>query len=91
MVPPSTRKAAPVVADASGLTRYATSAAISFVVAKRLINDVGRTFSKNSLFARVFRRTRKKSLRLGMNTVVNAINPRIKHIEVTDDVVTALK
>ena len=24
MVPPSTRKAAPVVADASGLTRYAT-------------------------------------------------------------------
>ncbi|CAB1075159.1 hypothetical protein D1AOALGA4SA_2979 [Olavius algarvensis Delta 1 endosymbiont] len=48
MVPPSTRQAAPVVADASGLRRYAARVATSFVVALRLIDDVGRTFSKNS-------------------------------------------
>lgn len=50
MVPPSTRNAAPVVADASGLTRYATSVATSLVVAKRLMSEVGRTFSKNSVY-----------------------------------------
>jgi len=36
------------VADASGLARSATSMATSFVVANRLVNDVGRTFSKKS-------------------------------------------
>src|SRR5271157_1727398 len=48
MTPPSTRSAAPVVADASGLATYATSVAISSGAANRLISEVGRTFSKNS-------------------------------------------
>ncbi len=48
ITPPSTRRAAPVVAEASGLATYATSEATSSGVAKRLISDVGRTFSKNS-------------------------------------------
>lgn len=43
MTPPSTRRAAPVVADASGLATYATSEATSCGVAKRLISEVGRT------------------------------------------------
>src|SRR5262245_20684790 len=42
--PPSTRSAAPVVADASGLATYATSDATSSGFANRLISDVGRTF-----------------------------------------------
>lgn len=42
--PPSTRKAAPVVADASGLAIYATSEATSSGAAKRLISEVGRAF-----------------------------------------------
>src|SRR5579862_6453072 len=47
-VPPSTRSAAPVVADDLGLATNATSDATSSGVAKRLMSEVGRTFSKNS-------------------------------------------
>src|SRR3954470_14766017 len=47
-VPPSTRTAAPVVEEASGLAIYATIDATSCVRLKRLISDVGRTCSKNS-------------------------------------------
>ena len=46
--PPSTRSAAPVVPDESGLAMYATMEAISSGVPKHLIREVGRTFSKNS-------------------------------------------
>src|SRR5881296_2251085 len=45
--PPSTRSAAPVVADASGLATYATIDATSSGIAKRFSNDVGRTSVKN--------------------------------------------
>ena len=46
--PPSTRSAAPVVAEDSGLATYATREATSSGLAKRLISEVGLTFSKNS-------------------------------------------
>jgi hypothetical protein len=48
MTPPSTRKAVPVIADASGLAIYATREATSSGEANRLMSDVGLTFSKNS-------------------------------------------
>src|SRR5271169_3816085 len=48
ITPPSTRSAAPVVAEASGLAMYATREATSSGMAKRLISEVGRAFSKNS-------------------------------------------
>ena len=47
-VPPSTRNAAPVVAEDSGLATYATSEATSCGVLNRLSSEVGRTCSKNS-------------------------------------------
>src|ERR1700686_2399152 len=46
--PPSTRNAAPFVAEARGLHTYATRLATSSVVANRLSREVGRTISKNS-------------------------------------------
>jgi hypothetical protein len=45
--PPSTRSAAPVVADASALQTYAIIAPTSAVVAKRWITELGRAFAKN--------------------------------------------
>src|SRR6266550_4353231 len=46
--PPSARKAAPFVADESGLATNATSAATSSGVAKRFRSEVGRAVVKNS-------------------------------------------
>src|SRR3569623_2874283 len=46
--PPSTRKAAPVVADACVLHTYATIAATSAVAVMRLITELGRAVAKNS-------------------------------------------
>ena len=48
VTPPSTRSAAPFVADESGLATNATKAATSSVVANRLRSELGRTVSKNS-------------------------------------------
>src|ERR1700683_711132 len=48
MTPPSTRTAAPFVAEASGLERYTIMLATSSVVAKRCRSDEGRMFLKNS-------------------------------------------
>src|ERR1039457_3347654 len=45
--PPSTRRAAPLIAAASGLQTNATSAATSAGVANRLIRDLGRTSREN--------------------------------------------
>src|SRR5438105_13711090 len=47
--PPSARKAAPFVADESGLATNATSAATSSGVAKRFRSEVGRAVVKNSV------------------------------------------
>src|SRR6185437_2971408 len=47
--PPSTRRAAPLVAEDSGLAMNVTSAATSSVVPNRLSSELGRTVSKNSL------------------------------------------
>src|SRR5258708_26381592 len=46
--PPSTRRAAPLVAEDSGLQTYTTRFATSSVVAKRLSSEVGRMLVKNS-------------------------------------------
>jgi hypothetical protein len=46
--PPSTRSAAPLVAEESGLAMNVTSEATSSVEAKRLSNELGRTVAKNS-------------------------------------------
>src|SRR4029077_14096165 len=46
--PPSARKAAPFVADESGLATNATRAATSSGVAKRFSSEVGRAVVKNS-------------------------------------------
>src|SRR5439155_25370936 len=46
--PPSARKAAPFVADESGLATNATNAATSSGVAKRFRSEVGRAVVKNS-------------------------------------------
>ena len=46
--PPSARKAAPFVADETGLATNATSAATSSGVAKRCSSEVGRAVVKNS-------------------------------------------
>src|SRR5580698_4430162 len=46
--PPSTRRAAPYVAEDSGLHTKATSAATSSVLAKRFNSDEGRILRKNS-------------------------------------------
>src|SRR6476619_8652185 len=46
--PPSARKAAPFVADESGLATNATNAATSSGVAKRFSSEVGRAVVKNS-------------------------------------------
>src|SRR5438132_378316 len=46
--PPSTRKAAPFVAEESGLATNVTIAATSSVVAKRFNSELGRTDLKNS-------------------------------------------
>src|SRR2546427_7158229 len=46
--PPSARKAAPFVADESGLATNATSAATSSGVAKRCSSELGRAVVKNS-------------------------------------------
>src|SRR4029077_13072945 len=47
-MPPSARKAAPFVADESGLATKVTNAAISSGVAKRCSSEVGRAVVKNS-------------------------------------------
>ena len=46
--PPSTRRAAPLVAEATGLQTYATIDATSSGVANRLSKEDGRTERKNS-------------------------------------------
>lgn len=46
--PPSTRSAAPLVADDNGLAIYATIAATSSTSANRCINDVGQRCKKKS-------------------------------------------
>src|SRR5437588_365237 len=46
--PPSTRNAAPLVAEESGLATNATMAATSSVVAKRFKSELGLTVRKNS-------------------------------------------
>ena len=53
IVPPSTRSAAPLVADDAGLATYVTIAATSSGVANRCSKDVGRAVLKNS-FSTVF-------------------------------------
>jgi hypothetical protein len=50
--PPSTRKAAPVVADARGLHTKTIRLATSSTVANRLSREVGRAVWKNSASAR---------------------------------------
>src|SRR5450631_3045284 len=48
IVPPSTRSAAPLVADDNGLATYVTMAATSSVVENLCSSDVGRAVLKNS-------------------------------------------
>ena len=48
ITPPSTRSAAPLVAEKSGLAMNVTIEATSSVEAKRLSNELGRTVAKNS-------------------------------------------
>src|SRR5712671_1640281 len=46
--PPSTRRAAPLMAEATGLQTKVTNRATSSTVSNRLSNELGRTLLKNS-------------------------------------------
>src|SRR5436309_15653528 len=63
--PPSTRSAAPFVADESGLTMNATNEATSSGVANRLSRELGRIVSKNSFSTRSEERRVGKECRCG--------------------------